>query len=399
MKIVVFSEKNYGCGASIAAYRLAKGLSKQHNVFFVYEQNKAKYDVFKESKFATWHLGSSNHKIKSFIFKSMNFLEKITKSNVYREFLFSLFYKKMQKFKPDIIHLHNCYFTHKQIAKLSERFPIVWTMHDQFALYLYNYKIRTYDNKEKTYEPLPGWKLRFYNPEDLLNNKKANIIFTPPSQWLVNLGKLVIKNRKPIEVVHNGIDIHEFFPVDVLKARKSMGIDQNKFTILFLAGTGAWERKNSIVIFEALKLIPELDLQVVAIGSVAKFSFDDKRIIKKGAVYSPKALREIYSSADIFCIPSVLDNLPNTVIESLLCGTPVLGADSGGIPEMIIENETGWLFNPYSAESLADKIKELYRKDMTNMQNNCRDSVQKKFNEESMSYNYKIIYNKIKDKK
>lgn len=398
MKIVVLSENNYGCGASIASYRLAKGLSKDDNVFFVYEKNKSKYDIFKDVNFDTWHLGESNNKIKSFIFKGFNYLARLTRTNIDRWFLFQLFKNRMKKFNPDIIHFHNTYFMHKQIAELSEEFPCVWTMHDEFALYLYNYKIKTFEGSDKIYCPISEWRKKFYNPELLLNNQKSNIIFTPPSQWLVNLGKEIVKERKPIEVVHNGIDINEFFPVNKTESRTNLGIDLNKFTLLFLAGTGAWERKNSIVIFEALKLIPTLDIQVVAIGSVTNFKFDDERVIKKGAVYTAKALRDVYSSADVFCIPSVLDNLPNTVLESLLCGTPVLGAKAGGIPEMINENETGWLFDPYSADDLANKIKFLYDNfaEIKNKNEICRESVIHKFSEQTMVENYKKIYNNIK---
>ena len=398
MKIAVYSENNYGCGASIAAFRLAKGLSKNnHNVFYIFEQNKAKYDMFKDTKFDTWHLGESKSKVKNLIFKSLNCISRISRTNINREFLFKLFYYKMKKFNPDIIHLHNCYFTHSQISTLSEQFPVVWTMHDQFALFLYNYKIIKYDKEEKIYSPLPDWRLKYYNPDILLNNKKSKIIFTPPSRWLADLSNQIVRNRKEIKVIHNGINTEDFFPLETKKAKEILGIDKDKFTLLFLAGTGAWERKNSVVIFEALKLIPNLDIQVVAIGSVIKFKFNDKRVIKKGAIYSTKALRDVYSSADVFCIPSVVDNLPNTVLESLLCDTPVLGSHTGGIPEMIEVGKTGWLFNPYSAEDLADKIVKLYNNynKIQNMKSVCRNSVIDKFSEKTMVKNYQNIYNQM----
>lgn len=397
MKVVIFTENNYGCGASIAACRLAKGLAKDNDVFFVYEKNKEKFNFFKDVKIGSWQLGETQNRWKNTIYRLFYLLSRITGTNVDRWLLFKLFSKKMNKLKPDIIHFHNTYFTHAQISSLSERFPIVWTMHDQFAFYIYNYKVITFEGKEKIYCPIPVWRKRFYNPEALLNNPKANVTFTPPSKWLADLSEKINKGRKRISVVNNGIDTKDFFPINKKTARQEMGIDQEKFTLLFLAGTGAWERKNSIVIFEALKLIPELDIQVVAIGSVTKFKFNDHRVKKKGAVYNLKSLREVYSSADVFCISSVLDNLPNTVLESMLCGTPVLGANTGGIPEMIKEGHTGWVFDPYSARDLADKITMLYN-DFENVKNKseiCRTSVINKFSVEVMLKNYTNVYNEI----
>lgn len=214
MRIVVFSENNYGCGASIAAYRLVKGLSKNNEVFFIYEKNRAKFNIFRNIKFSVWHLGKSTSIFKNSIFIGFNILSKLTKTNINRWFLFKVFYKKIKDFKPDIIHFHNTYFTHEQIAKLSENFPVVWTMHDQFALFLYNYKVIKFDGNEKVYCPINDWRRKFYDVDKLLNNNDANIVFTPPSQWLADLGKTVINGRKRIEVIHNGIDINEFFPID-----------------------------------------------------------------------------------------------------------------------------------------------------------------------------------------
>ena len=397
MKIVVYSENNYGCGASIAAYRLVKGLSKENDVFFVYEENKSKINIFKNVKFSIWHLGKSTDKFKNKIFKGFRLLSKLTRTNIDRWFLFELFYRKMKHMNPDVIHFHNTYFTHQQIAKLSQEFPVVWTMHDQFALFLYNYKVIKFDKDEKIYCPIDNWRKKFYKVEKLLNNENANVVFTPPSQWLVNLGKTIVKDRKRIETIHNGIDTNDFFPVDKKIARKELNLE-DKFTLLFLAGTGAWERKNSIVIFEALKLIPDLDIQVLVIGSVTKFNFDDNRVVKKGAMYSTKALRNVYSSADIFCIPSVIDNLPNTVLESLLCGVPVLGSNKGGIQEMIIDGKTGWSFDPYSAKDLSTKIEDIYNKrdNRTSNVEECRNSVIDKFSVDTMVENYTKLYKELK---
>lgn len=397
MKILIYSENDYGCGASIAAFRLAAGMAKKHEVMYVFENQKNDYSLFKNTGIRPWHLGRTNSFKNKIIYKLTRTAARYTRSDVYRNLIFQVFLKRVKEFSPDIVHLHNCYFTHRQIAVLSSFFPVVWTMHDQFALYKYNYKITTIEGEEVTYCPVPKWRVDKYDPEVLLNGR-GKVIFTPPSDWLSDLAEKVSKGRKPVKTVNNGIPTHNLVPVDRAEACEYAGIDPNKFTLLFLAGTGAWKRKNVDAVIRALNLVPDLDMQAVVIGSTAKTDRSDPRLVLKGTVSGTEALSRYYSCANVFCIPSLIDNLPNTVLESLACSTPVLGAKRGGIPEMVIEGETGWLFDPMNIESLAEKIRYLYnnRDEIEKLKPNCRPFVEQRFAEDVMTANYEKVYYSIK---
>lgn len=397
MKVLIYSENDYGCGASIAAFRLAAGMAKKHEVMYVFENQKGDYSLFKNTGIRPWNLGRTNSFVNKAIYKTAKTAARFTRSEIYRNLIFSIFFKRVKEFAPDVIHLHNCYFTHKQIAALGTLFPVVWTMHDQFALYLYNYRINTIEGEEVTYCPIPGWRVKHYNPETLLNSG-AKVIFTPPSDWLSGLAEKVSKGRKPVKTVNNGIPLYNLLPVDKAEACEYVGINPDKFTLLFLAGTGAWKRKNVDAVIRALNLVPDLDMQAVVIGSTAKTDRSDPRLVLKGTVSGTEALSRYYSCADVFCIPSLIDNLPNTVLESLACSTPVLGAERGGIPEMVIEGQTGWLFDPMQIESLAEKIRYLYnnRDEIERIKPNCRPFVEKHFAEDVMTANYEQVYNEIK---
>ena len=61
-----------------------------------------------------------------------------------------------------------------------------------------------------------------------------------------------------------------------------------------------------------------------------------------------------YSCADLFVIPSLEDNLPNTIMESMACGTPCVGFEIGGIPEMIDHRVNGYVANYKDAGDLAN---------------------------------------------
>jgi glycosyltransferase involved in cell wall biosynthesis len=78
-----------------------------------------------------------------------------------------------------------------------------------------------------------------------------------------------------------------------------------------------------------------------------------------GAVNDEQLLARIYSAADVFIMTSIADNLPNTVLESMSCGTPVAGYACGGVPDMIQTSETGLLAKTGDTSGLAQAVERL----------------------------------------
>ncbi len=83
------------------------------------------------------------------------------------------------------------------------------------------------------------------------------------------------------------------------------------------------------------------------------------RVYQFGKITSQERIVECYNAADLFVAPSLQDNLPNTVIESTCCGTPVVAFDVGGMPDMIDHLEDGYLAKLKSPEDLAKGINTL----------------------------------------
>ena len=81
-------------------------------------------------------------------------------------------------------------------------------------------------------------------------------------------------------------------------------------------------------------------------------------IRKVGPINDNRKLVDYFSLADAFIIPSREDNLPNVMLESLACGTPVIGFPVGGIKEHVINFKTGLLADNISSESLAEAIEK-----------------------------------------
>ena len=82
---------------------------------------------------------------------------------------------------------------------------------------------------------------------------------------------------------------------------------------------------------------------------------EDNRI-ELGIIRDERLMSVVYSAADVFVIPSLMDNLPNTVLESLLCGTPVIGFPVGGILDMVQDGENGYLTNEISVPALVKTL-------------------------------------------
>ncbi|MCS4156041.1 glycosyltransferase involved in cell wall biosynthesis [Salinibacter ruber] len=105
----------------------------------------------------------------------------------------------------------------------------------------------------------------------------------------------------------------------------------------------------------------------------------------------------IYSTADVFVIPSRQDNLPNTVLESMACGTPVVGFDVGGIPDMVRPGETGWLAEAEDSRALGEAIDAALADDVKRerMEKRCREVIEAEYALEVQANNYRKLYNEM----
>lgn len=103
-----------------------------------------------------------------------------------------------------------------------------------------------------------------------------------------------------------------------------------------------------------------------------------------------------YSCADLFVIPSLEDNLPNTIMESMACGTPCIGFATGGIPEMIDHCVNGYVAKYKDANDLANGIQwVLEHEDRQALSDACVKKVQENYTEEVVAKKYLELYKSI----
>ena len=120
------------------------------------------------------------------------------------------------------------------------------------------------------------------------------------------------------------------------------------------------------------------------------------KIHNKGLINNEQDIIELYNAADIFVLPSLEDNLPNTIMESMACGTPVVAFNSGGIPEMIDHQINGYLAEYKSVEDLKNGILNLLQnQELNKLSKNAIQKVSIHYSQAAVADKYKKIYQSL----
>jgi glycosyltransferase involved in cell wall biosynthesis len=216
-----------------------------------------------------------------------------------------------------------------------------------------------------------------------------------PSEWLAEEARRssLLKDA-PIDVIPNGVDPEVFRPRETKGLRKVLDIPPGDRVILFVATSTQVRRKGFDLLAGALNEMEEDSVTLISIGSHEPDLDGVKSHIHLGAVQSDLLLSLFYSLADVFVIPSRQDNLPNTVLESMACGTPVVGYDVGGVSDMVRPQETGWLAETDDVEELSASIRRALLEDATRKQKGkaCREVFEEEYTLAKQAERYSRLY-------
>ena len=203
-----------------------------------------------------------------------------------------------------------------------------------------------------------------------------------PSRWLAEqMRRSPLLGRFPIEVIPYGLDLQRFAPRDKGYARQVLGIPADARVILFVAAELNSVRKGFGLLTEALRELEVPNAFLVSLG-------DKQPPLPSGlphrqirAVNDDRLLSLIYSAADVFVAPSLQDNFPNTVLEALACGTPVIAFRSGGIEQMIEPDATGHLVPTGDVGALRAALESFFAADNAHarMSEECRAVAEREY--------------------
>jgi len=182
---------------------------------------------------------------------------------------------------------------------------------------------------------------------DALRDWPAHMLhIVTPSRWLAEEARRsALFARFSATVIPNGLETDVFKPMDKAVARGALDLPQDAQIVLFVSNHIRLARKGFRELVHALSLVPDLDrLLLVGVGDSHILSVDAPfKVMQIEHVNDDARTAMIYAAADVMAIPSRQDNLPNTILESLSCGTPVVGFNVGGVPDLVREDETGFL--------------------------------------------------------
>jgi len=325
--------------------------------------------------------------------------------------------RRLEKFilkeKFDLIHLHNLhgyYLNLSFIRFLGElNIPIVWTLHDAWPITgRCSYFLEC--NRWKTgcgNCPNLSWYPKTYFDSSALMWRKKKEYFTSelnpvivcPSRWLADKVKESYLNRFKIEVIPNGVDTETFKPKDKIEIKKKLKISPDKKVILFVATNLKDERKGVEFFLKALPHIKADNWMVLTIGKKINFNQEAKtagNLRQLGYVSDKNLISHIYNAADVFCITSLDENFPSTVLESMACGIPVVGFKVGGIPEQVTD-DCGILVAPKNVRGLAEAIEVLLKNDEQRriLGVNCRKRVLENYSVEKFKERYIGLYKNL----
>lgn len=257
----------------------------------------------------------------------------------------------------------------EQLARLGK--PVIMVMHDMWTItggcsYSFHcLKFKTHCNNCPILAGDKQHDLSYKQFERKLNfySKYDNLFFVSPSKWLYNEAKEAsLTQKKPIFHIPNVIDTSIFKPIEKKTAKKILGLNENSLIVSFGANKVTSPYKGWRYLEQALKVLSETDL--AAQIEVLVFGSGDEEIRKSipfktkfmGYIKEDYVTSLVYNASDVFVVPSMADNLPTTILESESCGTAVVGFNVGGIPDMILHKENGYLAEYKNSKDLADGI-------------------------------------------
>lgn len=303
----------------------------------------------------------------------------------------------------DVIHLHwVAGFLDYPSFFQNVKKPIIWTLHDMapftggnhFSEFLYSLDLDEHVDRiklsDRQIKILSDFKI-LKNDSVAINSIKAII---SPSEWLSIESKASsIFSDIPHFIIPYGIDSKIFNFTDKEQARNKLGLPLDKKIFLFVADSISNTRKGFFILEKVIDRFQFNDILIVAIGK--KHHKLPSGVFFGGEIADQSMISLFYSAADAFILPSLEDNLPNTLLESLMCGTPVLGFSVGGLKETIINGFNGFISEDISVTGLFNLIQKFIKcSDDFNSQLIRNDSISK-FDSNIQANLYVDIYNKV----
>ena len=416
MKVLFINTNDTSGGAARAAVRIMRGV-QQSGVdakMFVKYKNSQASDIVPLSQFVP----------SGILYRAFDWVaEKIknkwqhhkwhpykrTKKDLYFSDLRSTrIHGALQKIDFDVVHLNWINMRFLDIDELKKiKKPIVWTLHDSWAftgICHVPYECKNYESHCRAC-PMLGSKKEMDLAHEVFEKKfevynDLDLHIVTPSRWLGECAKRsALLGKFPITVIPNCIDTEFYQPMEKADARKVLGLESDKKYLLFGAMHAlADANKGFAYLREALYQVSWTNTELLVYGTKDDMKRYDLPIQARtlGYITKDKVMALLYNAADVTIVPSLSENLSNTIMESMACGTPVVAFNIGGNCDMIDHQQNGYLAKEKDSADLAKGIEwNLENNADSALGKNAREKVINNYTMDIVSEQYKRLYESI----
>ncbi len=311
--------------------------------------------------------------------------------------------------QPEVINLHWTGRGFVQIETLKRlNRPLVWTLHDMWAFTGGCH----YSNGCDRYQQQCGACPQLHSARDTdltrwIWQRKATawrelpVTVVSPSRWLADCARQsALFHGHRIEIIPNGVDLQCYKPMLRAEARQRLGLPGDRPLLLFgaLDATSDFRKGFHLLkgILQRLRCDPTLSLDLVILGSdrPAHPPTWEFPIHYLGHLYDEATVALAYAAADVFVAPSLQDNLPNTVLEALACGTPCVAFDIGGMADLIDHQINGYLARPFDCDDFAAGLTWVLQAG-DRLGHNARAKAEQTFSLERQAHDYRHLFTDV----
>ena len=313
-----------------------------------------------------------------------------------------------------LYNIHFNYFGLSALPVLSRFRPIVWRLSDMWPMTGhcgYSYECEKWKNGcgacpiLEEYPPLKRdttmllWRLKRW-----ATNRIKEMVIVAPSIWIKRKAEeSPILGKSPVYHIASGVDLEIFREQSKGEAKESLGLDRNEKVVLFASQDfDEDKRKGGVYLKKALSMLDNSIRKEIVLLITGEDKKGDRdalpfKSLKVGYVTSDEYMARVYTSADVMVLPTLAENMPNTILESMACGTPVVAFDVGGVSEIVRHMDTGYLAKYKDVKDMSAGIKNLITNPSIQqvMGKKCREVIKHSFSRKIEVEAYIRLYHEL----